>query len=324
MAAHSTHEVMRESSGGFEGVVLVSRGADLRAAFCPQAGMVGYSLKHGNDELLGQRGGLQAYVERGSTFGIPLLHPWANRLSGFEYEVAGRKVELDPNVSPLHPDEHGLPIHGLLASSRYWELVESVANDERAWLRARFDFAAHDELLTAFPFEHELTLEASLAGDTLTIVTTVVPTDEPPVPISFGWHPYLTLPGENRRDWHVELPVRRRAVLDDGGIPTGGVEDVEPVAGPLGEQVFDDLFTELGQPGRFVLAGAGRRVVLEQDLETYPVAQVYAPEDSDFICWEPMTAPTNALVSHAGLGLVEPGKRYSGSFSITVSPGFAA
>jgi aldose 1-epimerase len=319
MGAERPYEVLRESTFGFEGVVLVSPDADLRAAFCPQAGMVGYSLQHAGAELLGQRGGLEAYAERGSSFGIPLLHPWANRLSGFEYEVGGRKVDLDPKVSPLRPDEHGLPIHGLLAGSRYWELVEAAADGQRAWLRARLDFAAHDELLTAFPFEHELTVEAALAGETLTIVTTVTPTDTPLVPTSFGWHPYLTLPGEDRRGWHIELPVRRRAELDDRGIPTGAAEDVEPYSGPLEERVFDDLFVALEPPGRFVLAGAGRRVELDQDLASYPVAQVYAPEDSDFICWEPMTAPTNALVSGDGLRLVQPGETFSASFSITVS-----
>ena len=40
------------------------------------------SLTHRGEELLGQRGGLPAYRERGATFGIPLLHPWANRLDG--------------------------------------------------------------------------------------------------------------------------------------------------------------------------------------------------------------------------------------------------
>ena len=40
-------------------------------------------------------------------------------------------------------------------------------------LPASFDFGAHDELMAAFPFPHELLLEATLAGTTLTITTTV-------------------------------------------------------------------------------------------------------------------------------------------------------
>jgi galactose mutarotase-like enzyme len=49
--------------------------------------------------------------------------------------------------------------------------------------------------------------------------------------------------------------------------------------------------------------------------------QIYAPEDQDVICFEPMTAPTNALVADGpALTLVEPGEEYGARFSITVEP----
>ena len=50
----------------------------------------------------------------------------------------------------------------------------------------------------------------------------------------------------------------------------------------------------------------------------YPYAQVYAPEDQDVVCFEPMTAPTNALVSGRQLELVPPGEATTVSFSIAV------
>ena len=96
---------------------VVLRAGDLEATWVPAAGMVGASLRHRGDELLGQRGGLAAYVERGSTFGIPLLHPWANRLGAGRFGVAGREVHLPARAAPVRRDEHGLPIHGLLAAS---------------------------------------------------------------------------------------------------------------------------------------------------------------------------------------------------------------
>jgi galactose mutarotase-like enzyme len=46
---------------------------------------------------------------------------------------------------------------------------------------------------------------------------------------------------------------------------------------------------------------------------------VYAPADDDVIAYEPMTAPTNALVDGGeALRLVPPGERYRAAFSITV------
>ena len=64
----------------------------LTSRWVPAVGMVGVSLFGAGRELLGQLGGLDAYATRGSSFGIPLLHPWANRLGGFTYSAAGRDV----------------------------------------------------------------------------------------------------------------------------------------------------------------------------------------------------------------------------------------
>jgi aldose 1-epimerase len=43
------------------------------------------------------------------------------------------------------------------------------------------------------------------------------------------------------------------------------------------------------------------------------------PPDQDFICFEPMTAPTNALVNGEGLALVAPGERYRAAFRVSIS-----
>jgi aldose 1-epimerase len=263
LLAVALHEVVDERVDGLGGVVLVSPAADLRAGFAPQAGMVGYSLRHRGDELLGQRAGLSAYRRRGSSFGIPLLHPWANRLSSRSYSASGREAVLDPEVSPVRLDPNGLPIHGLLAASGYWELESRIARAERAAIGARLDFGAHDELLAAFPFPHDLRVEAELAVDTLTVATTVVATGDVGVPVSFGWHPYLRLPGVPREEWTVELAVKTRALLDERGIPTGSEEPAEVSPGPLGARGYDDLFTVLTESPRFALEGSGRRIEVE-------------------------------------------------------------
>ena len=68
----------------------------------------------------------------------------------------------------------------------------------------------------------------------------------------------------------------------------------------------------------FAVEGGGRRVEVAFE-EGYPVAQVYAPAGEDFICFEPMTAPTNALVSGDGLRRINPGAEFGARFSIAVS-----
>jgi galactose mutarotase-like enzyme len=272
--------------------------------------MVCSSLLYEGEELLAQRGGPEAYAQRGSTFGIPLLYPWANRLSGWGY----RGVELHRDSAVVHVDgATGLPIHGLLAASPYW----TVTLSEAAALAAELDFGAHAELLAAFPFAHRLELVASLDAARLSVALTVTPTGETAVPVSFGFHPYLSC---DRREVRIELPVRRRALLDQRGLPTGSHVEIVPgeLDGPLRERTFDDSFDELDPDPVFSVAGARHSISIEF-VSGWVVAQVYAPEHSDFICFEPMTALVDALRSGDGLRWVEPGSDFSAEFAISVS-----
>jgi aldose 1-epimerase len=316
----AAHEVRDESVGGLDGIALISHDYDLKVAFVPGAGMVGHSLTHRGEELLGQRGGLAAYRERGSSFGIPLLHPWANRLAGTIYSLGGRRVELDPERSPIHLDPNGLPIHGVLAAYPDWEVVGRSPGNGSAAVATRLDFGAHEQLMAAFPFPHEVHVQAELRDDTLTIATILLPTAGVAVPVSFGWHPYLRLPGVPRSEWLVELPVRSHAVLDDRGLPTGKVEAVDIEPGPLGDTTYDDSYVALKRPAIFAVEGGGRRIELELG-QGYPFAQVYAPDDGEeepYICFEPMTAPVNALVSSESLRSVPPGGSLRAEFSVRV------
>jgi len=68
-----------------------------------------------------------------------------------------------------------------------------------------------------------------------------------------------------------------------------------------------------------VLAGGGRRIELAF-LEGFPYAQVFAPAADDVVAFEPMTAPTNALVDGGpSLPLLAPGDRYRAAFAVTVT-----
>jgi galactose mutarotase-like enzyme len=296
---HTTRE-------GYDAVRLSD--GDLSATFVPKLGMVGASLVHKGDELLGQRNGLAAYEAKGSTMGIPLLYPWANRLAALEYDAAGQHVRIDPDSPRVRLDPNGLPIHGLLAANPRWE----VTGD----LQARLDFGAQPELLEAFPFPHELRLDIAIDETGLRIATTVEAGAGSPVPISFGFHPYFALPDVPREDWQIELPVTEQLELDGKGIPTGATRPAGDLDGPLRDRTFDDAYS--GVTGAFVLGGGGRRIAVTFEGDGYPYAQVYAPEGQDLICFEPMTAATNALVAGTA-PVIEPGDSFSAAFHIDVT-----
>ncbi|MGB3892859.1 MAG: aldose 1-epimerase [Mycolicibacter sinensis] len=296
----------------FEPCTLVDPSSDLTATFVPSAGMIGTSLSDGGVELLGQRKGLQAYVSDHKTMGIPLLYPWANRLSGKDYRVGDTEVTLTPGTGGVHTDEHGAPIHGTLAGDPGWRVTEQSAST----VTAELDFGSRPELLASFPFPHLLSLEVTLSNRTLTVRTTVTATTGAGVPLCFGFHPYLQLPGVPRDQWRIETPPMRARLVDAHGIPTGETSELPKTSEVLGEQVFDDGFDEVPAGAAFAVSGGGRRVEVHFD-HGYPAAQIFAPATEEVICFEPMAAPTDAL-RRGGYRMARPGEPGVAQFSIRV------
>jgi len=293
-------------------IVLKDPSSDLTATFVPSAGMVCTSLSDGGVELLGQRRGLQAYLRTGKTMGIPILYPWANRLSANGYGVDGGAVTLTPGVGGVRSDEHGLVIHGVLAAYPGW-LVKHAENR----LTADLDYGGQPRLLTSFPFPHVVTLDIALVNRALSIETTVTPTTAASVPLCFGFHPYLTIPGVPRAQWQLETPTLRHLPVDNWGIPTGATETWPAMSGELGDKTFDDGFDEVAQGSKFALSGGDRRIEVIFD-HGYPAAQIFAPHNDDVVGIEPMTAPTNAL-RKGGYSTAVPGRPASAKFTIRVS-----
>lgn len=285
---------------------------DLEAVFLPAQGMLGASLRHRGAQLLRRVGDLQTAATKGSTAGIALLHPWANRLNGTCYRAAGREVQLDTSSPLLHFDGHGLPMHGVPWPRLAWEPIEA----QRERLSARLEWRRED-LLDIFPFPHRLELTAVLSPEALTLETTLIAGSEGPVPVSFGFHPYFGLPDLPRSKWRLELPTMHRLLVDERGIPSGGEEPCNRFDSELGERAFDDGFALPDACPSFSLTGGGRRITVEF-LAGFPYTQIFAPNEQEFVAIEPMTAPTSALASGRGLRLVAPRARFEAAFRVRV------
>lgn len=52
--------------------------------------------------------------------------------------------------------------------------------------------------------------------------------------------------------------------------------------------------------------------------EAYPFAQIYSPAELDAVAFEPMTAPTNALVSGEDLQMLAAGESFTATFGLTI------
>jgi galactose mutarotase-like enzyme len=258
-------------------------------------------------EHLALPGGLPA-LRAGATLGLPLLAPWANRLGSRRYRAAGVDVDLAGLV--LGTDGNGLPIHGLLVGRPGWRLDGFSARRGSAGFRAMIDVDA-----PAFPFPHRVEVVVAARDRQLTLDTTVVPTGRRRVPVAFGWHPYLRLPGTARSHWHLRLPPRTHLALDGRGLPTGRSQAERREEEPIGGRTFDDLY----------LLGRERRLSIVDDTSSitmrcgpgYPYAQVWVPAGRPFVALEPMSAPTNSLIEGT-VTLVEPGDAFTATFSLAI------
>lgn len=285
---------------------------NLRAEFWPGAGMLGASLRLRGVELLRRIDALEEARRKGSTAGIPLLYPWANRLSGLEYRAAGRDVSLDSASPNLHFDDHKLPMHGVPWGQLEWDVISSEADA----LTARLVWSS-PELLAIFPFPHHVEMAVRLRPRDLEIETTVFADAGSAVPISFGFHPYFGIPGIPRTVWKLSAPAMRKLTLDAQGIPTGVETSSGPLAAQLGNKGYDDGFALSGEQVKLSIEGNGYSIAVEFE-KGFEFAQIFAPKDKEFIAIEPMTAPTNALRSGKGLRVIAPGEEFAASFRIEV------
>lgn len=296
----------------FESVTLRDPSSSLSATYVPAAGMICTSLADDGVEFLGQRRGLDAYVTNGKTMGIPILYPWANRLSASTYGVDGAVVSLTVGTGGVRADEHGAPIHGVLAAYPGWLVTARTDNA----LAAALDYGGRPGLLASFPFPHVLTQEITLADRTLTIETTVMPTTAASVPLCFGYHPYFQIPGVPREEWILAAPSMRRLPVDDRGLPTGESEDWAGATGPLKDVAYDDGFDNVAEGAVFTLEGGGRRIEVTFE-KGYGAAQLFAPPSEDLVAIEPMAAPTDALL-RGNYRVAAAGKPEAMRFSIKV------
>jgi aldose 1-epimerase len=171
--------------------------------------------------------------------------------------------------------------------------------------------------LASFPFPHLLALTVRVSAQTLMVRTAVTPTGDQTVPLCFGFHPYLQLPGVLRDQWIIETPPLRHLQLDARGLPTGETTPQPAVTERLGDKAFDDGYDEVADGAVFAVSGGGRRIEVHFE-QGYPAAQIFAPPAEDVVCFEPMTAPTDAL-RRGGYPSARPGESAVAQFSIRVA-----
>lgn len=283
---------------------------------------VSVDQSNGNNAVSMTVGGQEiiwTHADPGHLQGVPLLAPWANRIDGDAYFANGRKYLLNPALENFRYDANHLPIHGLLGFADSWRVIRQDA----ASVTSRLEFWRFPQWLAQFPFAHALEVTHRLVNGSLEVETAVENLASEAMPLCIGYHPYFQLTDSPRDEWKLHIAARDQVILSEKLIPTGATK---PVALPdpflLEGAELDSVFTGLtGNP--FTLQGRRQRIEVRFGPK-YPVAIVYAPRGRAFVCFEPMSALTNAFnLDYAGVAAelqhILPGSTWRESFWITPS-----
>jgi aldose 1-epimerase len=258
-----------------------------------------------------------AHAEAGHLQGVPLLAPWANRIDGDAYFANGRKYLLNPAFDNFRYDANHLPMHGLLGFADTWKVIRQ----DPATVTSRLEFWKYPQWMAQFPFAHSLEVTHRLRDGSLEVETAVENLSAEAMPLSIGYHPYFQLSDSPRDEWKLHIAAREQVTLSDKLIPTGERKPIafaDPL--PLAGTELDTVFTGLtGDP--FSVRGRAQQIEVRFGPK-YPVAVVYAPRGRGFVCFEPMSALTNAFnLDHSGIAAelqhVSPGETWRESFWVT-------
>ncbi|MCX7605261.1 MAG: aldose 1-epimerase [Bryobacteraceae bacterium] len=324
--AGQRYEARIELLDDLESVVLRDRASETVVRIVPALGNNVWEMTvRGQPVFWSPYGTVAEYRARPAHFGNPFLWPWANRIDGTAYWVNGKKYLLNPELGNVRPGPNNTPIHGLLVHSSPWQLAARGADANGARAASRLEFWRRPELMAQFPFAHAVAMTYRLAAGALAVETVIENLSDEPMPVSLGFHPYFRITDAPRDEWVVTLAARRKHLLDARLIPTGQTAPLPyakrlKLEGVVLDDVLDDLKRDPDGMARFRVEGRRQKITVEYGAG-YGVAVVYAPAGREFVCFEPMTAITNAFnAAHAGwyrgLPHVAPRGRWSGAFRV--------
>jgi aldose 1-epimerase len=323
-------------------------------AILPSLGNLVFEMKVKGQDIIHHSpfASIQAFKEHHSSSGIPVLAPWANRLDELAFYANGKKYIFNMNLGNVHAEMGALPIHGLVGQATSWEIVEVKSDTNAAWVTSRLDFYKHPDWMAQFPFAHTIQITQRLHDGVLEVRTKLENLSTDPMPVSIGFHPYFQLTDSGRDDWTISVAAKTHYLLQPNKIPTGETEPItakfkDPATAQLRDYDLDDVFGDLlrDSQGRasFTVAGKRQRVTVQLGPK-FLTAVIYAPKpknaepqaastrlperppqgDSNFICFEPMAAITDAVnLNQAGkypkLQSIAPGGTWEESFWIVPS-----
>jgi aldose 1-epimerase len=307
-------------------ITLVDPATGSLARILPEAGFNCFSYAPILDgepvEVLWSAPGFELSGERPTASGIPILFPFAGRLSGTSFEFAGRTIPL--TIDP----RHGVAIHGVVYN-RPWRIISQSPSS----VTGEFHAARDDpSLLDSWPADFRIRASYEVHHIGLRLSITIDNPGDRPLPFGLGTHGYFRLPlGDFGKRDECQLIMSARSYWElEGMLPTGRKL---PANGPrsvssgiaFGESQLDDVFTDLSaRDGRVVcrlLDGVNQRRLSVVFDEAFAHCVVFNPPHREAICIEPYTSVPDAYALDergiaTGLRVLAPGESFQASIEL--------
>jgi len=231
------------------------------------------------------------FQQRPTSYGIPILFPFPNRIRDGVFPFRGEQYIVNP------------PRHGFVRD-KAWRVQSHGASDAAgAWLTSSFDAAQYPEqILQQFPFPFRVEVTYRLKDSRLEMETVARNMGEREMPVGFGIHPYFRRP----QNGTLTVPAQQRLELEES-LPTGKVLDVAAdydlrreadLAGMNLDDIYTGVEAEASGLARCVLVDgeSGAQTIVEFSREQFPYVVVYTPPaPRAAICVEPNSCPTDAF-----------------------------
>jgi aldose 1-epimerase len=264
---------------------------------------------------------------RPSSYGIPILFPFPNRIRGgrFTWNETEYQIPLNPGVPNA--------IHGFCLD-RPWRVTEQTDQT----VTGRFQLSVDDpDRAACWPADFILEVRYRVIESRLECQFRITNPDEQPLPWGLGTHAYFKVPlgrESTPEDCVFTVPVTEEWELEEY-LPTGRRVDVASRDSlrsgvRFGSRSFDCVYTGWESDGGTVRCSliderAGLELQQVCDGQLFREAVVFTPPGRNTLCMEPYTCVTDAINLHSqelntGLNLLDAGGIVQTWAALQVSP----
>ena len=290
---------------GFDVIALKdeSNGTQVEIVSAYGAMLYAFRLQHRGQALNVMAGfeSLDDYKQRAGGFNGVKLSPFACRIPGGKYSWQQQEYQVRKSVMTGHA------VHGLLYDMPFTSTAQE-ATEQEARLVLEHAYPGDDP---GYPFPYTCRIQYRLLpNNRLELHTTLLNRSPQAIPVMDGWHPYFTT-GSPVDELELQFASDKLIEFNDLLVPTGRILVCTDFCQPRslkGVTLDNSFLLDFEQPLPLCTLRdpkKGLSLAFYPD-ESYPVLQVYIPEQRKSIAIENLSGAPNAFNNGMGLATIEP------------------